>query len=106
MNSITFKHKNDTYTLMYTAETVKQLENAGFDIDNFGSKLVNNTEMLFRGAFIEKHPNISEDTVKEIWKAMPHKKEVIRTLIQMYNTPVAELFDEPESGEIEWKVSE
>lgn len=106
MKSITFKYKDNTYTLTFTAETVRQLEAAGFDTDTFGSKVVTNTQMLFRGAFLEKHPTVSDELVDEIWKFMPHKKDVIRTLIQMYNAPVAELFDEPESGEIGWKVSE
>lgn len=106
MKSITFKYNNNTYTLTYTAESVRQMEAAGFDTDNFGTKTLTNTEMLFRGAFIEKHPTISDDLVKEIWKSIPRKKEIIRALVMMYNDPITSLFDEPESGETEWKVSE
>lgn len=106
MKSITFKYKDNTYTLAFSAESVRQMEAAGFDTDDFGSKTVTNTEMIFRGAFIENHPTVSDEIVKEIWKSIPRKKEIIRALVQMYNTPIAELFDEPESGEIVWKVSE
>lgn len=106
MKNINFKYGNNTYTLTFTAQTVKQLESAGFDVDEYGSKPVTNTEMLFHGAFLANHPNISDDLVQEIWDNMPRKREVLRALIELYNAPVAELFDEPTSGEIEWKVSE
>ncbi len=103
---LTFTFKGKEYTLEYTRRTVRQMEDSGFIASEVGDKPMQILR-LFSGAFLAHHRSVKADVIEEIYKAMPHKEDLITALIDMYNEPIEALMDEPdeESGNVEWTAS-
>lgn len=95
---ITFEGKK--YTLEFTRDTVRQMERAGFNIDDiFNSKPVTAILQLFYGAFLANHRNIKSELVERIYDAQNRRGELISRLAEMYREPMAALIDDPEDSE-------
>lgn len=104
--TIKFAYNGVNYTLEYNRETVRQMENRGFRIDEIDSRPETMVSMLFAGAFLMHHRKVSTNTklVEEIYGKFTNRDELISTLVKMYQEPILSLFDEPEEdeGNIVW----
>lgn len=102
MKQIKFTYKDQDYILEYTRKTVKVMEGNGFNINEIDTKPMLMVPILFRGAFLSKHRFVKDEVVDDIYKNISHKTELIETLVEMYTDTIETLFDEPESGNLEW----
>lgn len=103
---ITFKYDDVTYTLEYDRNAIKQMEQAGLDINEFMKKPMLNIDLAFKGAFLKNHRTIKEKTIDEIYKAIKNKESLIATLVEMMNETYVSLLDDSsdDSGNIEWDI--
>lgn len=104
---INLTYKGVSYVLEYNRAIVKQLENAGLDIDDFMSKPMNNIQLAFTGAFMKNHRNISQTIIDEIFGSCPDKPALVENLTKMIRETYDALLDEPEEsneGNTSWEV--
>lgn len=101
-NQIKFTYKDQDYVLEYTRKSVKIMENNGFNINEIDTKPMLMVPILFRGAFLSKHKFVKDDVIDDIYKNINHKSELLEALVEMYTDTIESLFDEPESGNLEW----
>lgn len=97
------------YVLEYNRATIKMLEKAGFLLDEFLTKPMNNIELAFSTAFIKNHPKVSQDTIDKIYSLCKDKKLLITTLGTMINECYDSLMDDPDvedddSKNVTWEV--
>ena len=103
--AIVFEHKGTQYTLEYSRDSIKQLERAGFSIDEASSKPISSLMTLFKGAFIAHHPRTSQAVIDEIWENLADKDGLFDALASLYNEPIEALMKEPDEGKkIAWSV--
>lgn len=101
---VTFTHNGEKYTLEYTLDTVKKMENAGFSVDKFLEEPANGITTLFAGAFIAHHKHVKRDKIEEILRDMEDSKELLSTLVEMYNDPINSLLEGAAEGNgIKWE---
>lgn len=105
MAKITLTHDDRDYTLAYTRETARTMQQNGFDIAEIRSKPNIMIPLLFRGAFLAYHKDIKTKVVDDIFDKIKDRSGLIGELIGMYQECVDSLFDEPEEGNVSWKKS-
>lgn len=90
---LTYDEKD--YELLYTRETVRQMESTGFDIQAFvkGTKPGTMNFMLFEGAFAARNRKIKRKTIAEIYDHLPDKADLILALAEMYAATLETLTD-------------
>ena len=104
MKTITVRDKEDnTYTLTFTAQTVMEMENRGFNPDAFETKPLSTLIMLFEGAFLAKEKGTSRDKVLEILELIDDKQGLQEALIQMYIDPINSLM--VNKGKAKWEAN-
>lgn len=88
-------YDNVTYELTYTRESVKQMENTGFNFLDFvnGSKPATMNPLFFAGAFRARHPKIKRRLVDEIYNHLEKKPELIEVLVDLYSATLDTLVD-------------
>lgn len=101
MSQIQFSYKDRDYTLEYTRTTARQMEAAGFVLDDLTEKMMTKSLELFRGAFLAHHKFIKNDLVEEIYYSIKNRSELIKKLADMYREPYFELLDD-DAGNVEW----
>ena len=103
MKTITVRDdKNVPYVLTFTAETVKQLEARGFNLDEVTAKPMTMIPMLFEGAFLaENKDKVTSEKVAKIYKAQKDKTGLLQKLLELYNDPIDECI--VKEGNIEWE---
>ena len=100
---IRFSYGDKDYCLEYTKASVKRMEDRGFSPTRILEAPVTYLPELFAGAFYANHPYINRKIVEDIFEQMKGRKELVSTLLQMYNEPVNALTDEADEGNgIEW----
>ena len=108
--TITFDYNNTHYTLEFTRDSIRQLENTGFNIGDVSDKPMTLLPRLFEGAFIAHHRRISKDVVNKIFKAFSDKEKLVDTLAEMYaeclDTLLHDDDEEGSEGKIKWEASE
>lgn len=108
MSKINVTYKGSDYTLEFTRETVKQMEQSGFALSELGDRPVTLLPRLFAGAFRAHHPKLKSRMIDEIFEHMSNKREMMTALIEMYTDPVNSLFDDAEDegdeGNAGWTV--
>lgn len=97
MKSITITYKDVDYTLRYTKQTTKLMEDAGFRVGDVKDKLWLLYD-LFSGAFLADHRKIKKEVVDEIFEHLPNKDAFYEKLIELYQEPYEYLLDSPEEG--------
>lgn len=104
---ITFEYKDKTYTLEFTRNSVKTMENNGFNIVDIKTKPITLLPEFFAGAFIAHHKFVKRNVVDEIFDNMTDKDALIETLSDMYNDTLITLMggEEENSGNISWKAT-
>lgn len=104
---LTITDNRKTYVLEFTRDTVSRMERAGFVVQNFGNAVMNDSMMLWNGAFLANHPNVSTAVKDALWEKMGNKADLLQKLMEMYTEPLTALMADPDdkSGELSWKVS-
>ncbi len=95
-----------SYTLEYDRMSIKMLEKAGFQYEDFLDKPLTNVDLAFTGAFIKNHPKTSQSIIDEIYKNCPDKQGLIAGLSKMINECYETLLSDPEdkSGNATWEI--
>lgn len=107
--TITFTYNGEKYTLEYDRASVKMLENAGFVLDEFLKKPMNNIELVFSGAFIKNHRKTTQKTIDDIYAHMKDKTSLLQALQKMIQETYESLLDDPSDGDegnVEWEVTD
>lgn len=97
--TINLTYKGDKYTLEYDRSTIKALENAGFVLEEFLRKPMNNIELVFSGAFLKNHRNLPQSTIDTIFDKVKDKSGLLQALQKMIQESYDSLLDEPEDGD-------
>lgn len=107
MKELKFSYNGVNYTLAFTRESVKEMENQGFNFQEAGGKVINTCDKLFYGAFGVYHKGIKRRLVNEIWENLDNKNELIEQLTEMIEATVADFMsvevDNPKK--ITWEVT-
>lgn len=104
MKQITVRDsENKPYTLTFTAATVMEMEEKGFNPDAFESKPLSTLVMLFEGAFLAKERGVSRDKVLEILELIEDKQGLQNALIEMYVDPINNLM--VNKGKAKWEAN-
>lgn len=104
---IELTYNGNKFTLEYTRDTVRQMERAGFNIDSAMDTPLTSVETLFTGAFLANHGKAVKDRIPEKILKGGIPKDMFGKLIEMYNEPISEMFDEGEDneGNLEWETN-
>ena len=73
---ITLNYKNQDYTLEYSRNAVRQMEEQGFVLDQLTEKPVSMIPRLVYGAFIKNHKGIKRNLVDEIYENIANKPAI------------------------------
>ena len=105
-NQINFEYLGKKYCLEYTPDTIKQMEAAGFNINEIGEKPATRIEQLWAGAFLANHRKASNTVIKELYGKMKDREALLRKLTEMYNNTLEYLLpDEDDEGNVEWTAT-
>lgn len=106
LNQINFDYNGKHYCLEYTLETIKQMEAAGFNINDVGDRPATRIEQLWAGAFLANNRKTSQNIVKELYGKMKDKEKLFQTLTEMYQNTLSNLLpDEEDEGNVEWTAT-
>ena len=105
--TIEFTYNDEDYVLEFTRKTVRDMESEGFSFRKMQDAPATYLPKLFEGAFKCHHRKIKKELVNEIFSRITGKEDLMESLVEMYNSAVDTLFDEPEESEknVEWKKS-
>lgn len=105
--TIEFEYEGENYTLEYTRRTIKDMESKGFSLAGMTKMPMTMYPMLFAGAFKCHHPQLKQSVIDSIYKHLSGKEALAESLVDMYNSSLDTLFDEPEEGEknVKWKAN-
>ena len=98
MSKITFSYGGNDYCLEYTKRSVKTMEDRGFNPSKILEAPVTYLPELFAGAFLANHKFVRKEVIDDIYEAMGDKRELVNTLVEMYNEPIAALTEDPAEG--------
>jgi hypothetical protein len=103
---INLTYEGVSYTLEYDRMSIKMLEKAGFQYEEFLDKPFTNVELAFTGAFVKNHPKTSQVTIDKIYEECPNKGDLIAALSKMINECYETLLSDPEDkqGNATWEV--
>lgn len=105
MSKITLTYKNKEYTLEFTRQSVKTMEQQGFVLDELSSKPMTMIPMLFSGAFIRNHKGIKRALIDEIYEEISDKSGFMEALMELYAETLSTLMDDKEeSGNLSWAL--
>lgn len=113
---IRFSYEGVDYELFFTKQTVKSLENDGFEIEAVKSKAMNSILDLFSAAFDAKFKFVKRAKREEIYFKLAKKRakdsedsiaeSLLDRLIELYSEPYNELFgnydNEDDENLIQW----
>lgn len=110
---ITINYQKKDYVLEYSRNSVKQMEQMGFVLDQIGDKPMTMVPMLVYGAFIKHNKGIKRSLVDEIYEHIADKigdndDGFVNTLVEMYSDTVNTLTDNKpvdEGNLAVWKVT-
>jgi uncharacterized protein YoxC len=106
LNQINFDYNGKHYCLEYTLETIKQMEAAGFNINDVGDRPATRIEQLWAGAFMANNRKTSQSIIKELYGKMKDKEKLFQTLTEMYQNTLSNLLpDEEDEGNVEWTAT-
>ena len=106
MSKITLTHNGKDYTLEYSRQRVKTMEQQGFVLDEIATKPMTMIPQMFQGAFIKNHKGIKRSLVDDIYKDIHNRSELMEALMEMYADTLSSLMDDgPEdSGNVTWSL--
>lgn len=103
---INLTYNETKYTLEFNRDVVKMLEQSGFKLDEFLDKPMTNIELVFSGAFLVNHKNITQTTIDSIFNSLKNKQGLIVELQKMVRECYDSLLDDSEvdEGNATWEV--
>ncbi len=105
---IQFEWEGKPLTLEYTADSLRKMEDRGFDVSEIDKHLLTIGETLFCGAFIAHHDNISESKRRELFReisafAEDGEGKIEDTLAKMFQEAIEEI--QSHRGNLKWRVT-
>jgi len=107
MSKINLTFDNKEYTLAFSRQSVKTMEQQGFILDELTSKPMTMFPMLFQGAFIMHHQGkIKRKEMDEIYKGIKDRSALMEALMEMYAETLSTLMDDDaeEAGNVSWAL--
>lgn len=103
---ITFTYNDTPYVLEYNRMAIKQMEDAGFSLQEFTKKPMINIELAFRGLFLKNHRKTNDNVINEIYNKLQDKQKLIETISVMLNESYTSLLDDDPSdeGNLNWDI--
>lgn len=106
---IEFDYKdNKHYVLEFSREAIKLMESRGLKISNIADQPITSMELLFEGAFLKNHKNITGAKVLEIYNDLGDKTKLNEKLIEMFTETYTSLIgdgeEEDQSKKVQWEV--
>lgn len=109
---IEVNYKDKTYTLEYSRNTVRQMEQQGFVLDKLSEQPMNMIPMLVHGAFAKHHKGIKRNQIDDIYDHIVDKfgdggDGFVHALLEMYAETLNTLTDTvatDEGNTAVWKV--
>lgn len=101
---IKFPYNGEQYTLKFTLNSVKTMEQAGFVIEEIETKPTVRIQQLFEGAFVANHRGIKRKTMDDIWNTLKRKEQLITALVEMYAEARNSLVED--EGNEDWTITE
>lgn len=109
---IELTYKKNTYTLEYSRQSVRTMEQQGFVLDKIGDMPMTMIPLLVYGAFAKHNKGIKRNLMDEIYEHIRDtdgEEGFLRTLLEMYsdtvNTLTGGASDIDEGNEATWKVT-
>lgn len=104
MDSIKLTYEDKTYELTYTRETVRQMENTGFDIQMLAHQPTVQGDKMFAGAFLAKCKGVKRKVIDEIWEHFDsdNKTKILTALAEMYGDAMNTLADD--GKKVMWEI--
>ena len=112
---ITIEYQNNEYVLEYSRDSVRQMEQQGFVLDQISEKPMTMVPLLVYGAFTKNNKGIKRKLVDEIYERLVGKIDggegengFIQTLLEMYADTVNTLTENTPTDEgnlAVWKVT-
>jgi len=106
MSKINLTHNNKEYTLEFSRQSVKTMEQQGFVLDELTSKPMTMLPMLFQGAFIMHHRGIKRKEMDEIYKNIKDRSALMEALMELYAETLSTLMDDDAEaeGNVSWAL--
>lgn len=105
MKTLKFEFNGCEYNLAFTRESVKTMEQEGFDATKMESMPFTMLPKLFYGAFHVYHKGISRKKVDEIWDAFGEDKtSVVEALTELYVDTLNSLISGESTKKIQWEI--
>ncbi len=103
---IRFNYDETTYTLEFTAASIKKMEQQGFKFGKMDEIALTAPEELFCGAFIANHPNVSKARRKEMYQLLSGTSENGEQLNETIGEMLSEAIEElnTHQGNVAWSV--
>lgn len=107
--SITYNGKE--YNLAFTRDTIRQMEQKGFQVANLERFPATTIPQFFEGAFLLHHKREKKETVQAIFNHLEDKEGLLEALTDLYLSSMQSLMtsedvDGDESKKATWKVAE
>lgn len=103
---IKITHNGEEYKLEFDRATIKMLESAGFNYQEFLEKPMTNIELAFTAAFVKNHPKIKQTVVDEIYNGAKDKTGLVAAISKMISDFYEALLADPEedTGNVNWEM--
>ncbi len=103
--TITIDYKGESYKLGFTRDSIKRMEDKGFDFSKAEQRQISSLFDLVEGAFRTYTPRMTSEKIMEVWGALKGKDELYKALLEMFREPLIVLNEpEEEQGNVSWKV--
>ena len=105
MDNIKVTFEGKSYELTYTRETIKQMENTGFDIQMLAHQPTVLGDKMFAGAFLAKCKGVKRKVIDDIWNHMDieSKNNVLAALADIYGDAMNSLADD--GKKVTWEIA-
>lgn len=105
MSKINLTYGKTEYTLEYSRQSVKTMENQGFVLDELTAKPMNMIPLLFAGAFIKNHRGVKRKVIDEIFDNIENKTGLMEALMEMYAETLSSLTEDNQGeGNVSWAM--
>lgn len=103
---IKFDYNGKSYTLEFTADSLRRMQNSGFNFGDLESQAVTVGEELFAGAFIANHQSVPHRKRVEIYHELCEESADGDTITEILVAMVNEAFEEinQHKGNVKWEV--
>ena len=102
---IDLEYNGKKYCLEFTRESIKQMEMAGFLLEDVARKPMTTLPIFFAGAFKAHHKyDAKPKVIEEIFDKVENKSALLSKLLDMYQYPMEELIENEnnEGNAIAW----